>query len=167
MFKTLKAGVIVLALTMGAAQAQVIERDEQSDIIYSQDDELDAEMGQARATLDIFFSELEKRGEILGDFGVKVGLPGDGGGEEHIWLLAPVRHDGMITGYIANEPYALEDKSIQQYSRVTVPESIVSDWYFVDGTKYRGHFTTRILIRDYPEAAYQQQMATMHADPLP
>lgn len=156
-------GRIVLAL-LALAGAAVAAAQEQPRVIMvpEKDPEMAAAIAQGRATLARFWQALDKPQPDEEGFALKVGLPADGGGSEHIWANRIERKDGKIFGTINNVPKNL--KNIRLGQRIEIPEPLVSDWMYHRSGKIVGGYTIRALLKRLPrdEAA---RLRAMLADP--
>lgn len=99
---------------------------------------------QARAPLPDFRRLLAAPGPGMEHFAIKARFP-TGCGTEHIWVDAlEVRGDGF-TGKLANDPEDLPGLALG--SVVDVPADRISDWGYAENGVYRGHFTTKVIMK--------------------
>lgn len=108
---------------------------------------------QARAGLDDFFARLDAPKPSESDFGLKFDLNHghpERGQAEIIWASDISRGlDGEIYGVLDNVPATAGFANGQ---RVEIPRESIADWAIRVGDKFQGHYTTRVLIAQLPEA---------------
>lgn len=151
----------------GAVQAQIVEREDNLDVVLTEHDlDMINAIQAARDSLDYFFYLQDTVGDYFGDSAIKVGLPSGDGQEEHIWVKNPRKTATGFTGFLNNEPYDLAD-DMQLGDKVSFTKDMVTDWAFLEGEKYRGHFTTRILIKTYPQETIDAFLDGLHSEPVP
>ena len=166
--KKLLTVISMSLLLTGPSFAQHIQREDQPDIIESiHDRRMEDAIAEARASLDVYFEEMERIGSYRGEFAIKVGLPTNDDSFEHIWVIdVSGDPDGTMTGFLQNEPFDIVG-NLSLGDKVSFQRDEVTDWLYRDGAKYRGHFTTRILIETYPQETIDAFMSSLHANPLP
>ena len=127
------------------------------------DDDTAGAIAAARASIDAqFWPRMEDpRGAEL--LLVKVAVPTQSGGREHIWVERARRlADGSMTGFLMNEP---NDFPGAMGDRLDFAESWISDWmYRLDG-KIHGAYTLRVLLPRMHPAQAAEYRATLA--PLP
>ena len=115
-------------------------------IQYSdQDAAMNAAIADARRTLPQFLAEFDAApASQRSAFSVKVGLPAEGGGAEHIWVSDLRREGGQLVGALANEPQMLP--GMRRGSRVVIDEALISDWSINAREGLYGAYTTRVML---------------------
>ncbi|WP_425073057.1 YegJ family protein [Sagittula sp. S175] len=127
-------------------------------------------IGQARAQLDLVLSRV-----MTGDrdihpalnFKVEIPVTHFDVAHEIIWVdRLSLSEDGTFAGHLANEPAYMPGHSLGD--AVTFSRDQIADWSVMntDGRMY-GHFTTRVLIRDLPEAEAAPLRDLLSVDPIP
>lgn len=110
--------------------------------VADDDQEMNAAIDQARATVDQFIQALEAPTPTQSDFSVKMLIKDDEHGE-HMWIM-PVRYEeGRFVGLVGNEP--LDVSSVQFGDEVEVAKDQISDWMYVDEGVLQGGYTFRVL----------------------
>jgi len=151
---------IALATLALAVQPAFAQKDETPDPIVSYSDRdatMNAAIEEARRTLPHFFAEFDAApADRRGDFSLKVGMPTEGGGAEHIWVSDLRREGGQLVGALANEPHWLP--GMHRGSRVVIDPALISDWSIQAAEGLYGSYTTRVMLPDLdPETAAQMR----------
>lgn len=110
-------------------------------IVSDDDEEMEAAMKQAKATLDEAVA-------LLADHSVtfKVGLPNSNDDLEHIWVDSIETFGDQFTGNLANDPHDLGE--LKFGDPVTFTRDQVTDWIATDAEgQAKGGFTVEILMR--------------------
>lgn len=116
--------------------------------------EMSKAIANARASLPEFMRFLTDAQSGMTDFAIKVRFPVEGG-HEHCWVSDLQVQGTKIVGKLGNEPRGRPD--LQLGSDVTVDQSDITDWSYVDPSGvHNGHFTTRVLMRNMPKRVRQQ-----------
>jgi uncharacterized protein YegJ (DUF2314 family) len=152
--------LVVLAL-VGAAVAAA-QQQPRVVMVPEKDPEVAAAIAQGRDTLPRFWQALDKPQPTEDRHALKVGLPADGGGSEHIWANRIERKDGKIFGTIDNVPKKLS--KIRFGQRIEIPEPLISDWMYHRSGKIVGGYTIRALLKRLPPAE-AARLRAMLADP--
>lgn len=153
-----------------ASGAQVIVREDESDIVFAEsgDTAMVAAIDAARASLPHFWDHYSNAESIDELHLLKVGLPTPQGGTEFIWIY-PTDFDAdsqEYEGILTNEPFNLAG-NLKYGDFVNFSQDQIIDWSYFEGDRRRGEFTTRVLIAAMsPEeaAAYE---GIFHESPLP
>jgi uncharacterized protein YegJ (DUF2314 family) len=153
-------GGIALAMMLALAGAAVATAQQEPRVVMvpEKDPEMAAAIAKGRDTLPRFWQALDKPQPNEDGFALKVGLPTDSGGSEHIWANGIERKDGKIFGTINNVPKNL--KKIRFGQRIEIPEPLISDWVFHRSGRIVGGYTIRALLKRMPrdEAARLRAM---------
>lgn len=132
----------------------------------AEDAAMNAAIEEARATLPQFFAEFATAPAQQRDaFLVKVGMPAEGGGHEHIWVSNLRREDGQLVGALANEPNWLP--GMHRGSRVVVDEALISDWSIHSPEGIYGSYTTRVMLPHLAPEEAAQVRAMLTRSPTP
>jgi uncharacterized protein YegJ (DUF2314 family) len=118
-------------------------------VTYVADDDpgMNAAIENARATVSTFIAALKSPKPAQSAFAVKMAFT-DGCNTEHMWLT-PVTYDGTsFQGIVDNEPETVKTVKIGQ--KVTVPQSKISDWMYVENRKLVGGYSLRVLRESLP-----------------
>ena len=109
------------------------------------DSEMNLAIERARETLPEFWKALSEENEGDHSFNIKVGLPADNGGVEHIWVDSLSEKGSEIIGVLINVPLHLSEYKLGD--SVSFTTSQVTDWqYFRDG-KSEGNHVTKVLLK--------------------
>lgn len=119
------------------------------------DDEMDAAIEKARASVDQFLAVFESGDGNV--FSVKAPISDDNG-TEHFWLTNITFADDEFSGTINNDPGIV--KNVRNGQSWTVGKSEISDWMFFRDEKIHGNYTLRPLLKTMPadEAATYRSM---------
>src|SRR5262249_44395200 len=112
---------LTILLALGGSMAALAQNRPGYTEIPSDDAEMAEAQNRARSPPSEFWSKLASPDTREDGFALKVGLPIDDKGSEHIWVSAIERRDGKIFGRISNRPVNL--KSVRQGQRIEVAES--------------------------------------------
>jgi uncharacterized protein YegJ (DUF2314 family) len=161
--KRLLVALASLALLTQPAMAQ-----DGDDVVQfsAEDAAMNAAIEEARRTLPQFFAEFatapaQQRGAFL----VKVGMPVEGGGHEHIWVSDLRRENGHLVGALANEPNWMP--GLHRGSRVVIDETLISDWSIHSPEGIYGSYTTRVMLPHLNPDEAAQVRAALTASPTP
>jgi uncharacterized protein YegJ (DUF2314 family) len=152
------AGIALVLLALAGAAVAAAQQEPRVIMVPKKDPEMTAAIDKGRATLPQFWQALEKPRPNEEGFALKVGLPADSGGSEHIWADWIERKDGKIFGTINNVPRDM--KKIRMGQRIEIPERLISDWMHHRSGKIVGGHTIRVLLKRMPpqEAARLRAM---------
>lgn len=138
---TLGFALAILAIT--PTLAACAPRDE---VIWSDKDDavMNAAEAEARASLPYFWAKVDSKDPSRSNFMIKVGLPTDHGGVEHIWT-ALLSHEGdVIMGRLDQVP---EDvAAMKAGAEFRVNPAQISDWMYMKSGKLYGSYTTRAMM---------------------
>lgn len=140
---------------------QVVKRSGEPDMAYvgADDPGMNAAIRKAGVTLPEFKAVLAAPPARASGFAVKVAFPYGSNNEEHIWLTAPKFANGHVSGVINNEPVDVTTVKLGQ--QVSVPETRVSDWMYVQDGVLRGGYTVRVLLDRMPAAEQERLVRDM------
>ena len=127
--------------------------------VAPEDAAMNAAILKARSTLGDFKQKLTKRSDPNSDFSVKVGFSYGPEKYEHIWLSEPEFSQGQISGIVGNEP--VDAKNLKLGQRVSVPESNISDWMYLENGALQGGFTLRVLLDKLSPSEREAQLRSM------
>ena len=148
MFRQLRAILVLLSLLI-AAPAQAGD----PTVAYSPNDpEMNTAIDAARDSLDGFLGLYFDPATRFQAAALKIAIPADGGGAEHIYVV-DIARDGRthFVGTIDNDPVRLPQISLGDRYRFSRDQ--ISDWnYFKDG-KLHGAYTLRVML---PRMAKEQ-----------
>ena len=129
------------------------------ELIHPKDQQaVDAATQEARTNLPAFWAAFDAAASKQ-DFVMKVGLQTRAGGIEHIWMNVERRDGDKVSGNLANDPVDIE--GVKFGSKVTVTGKQITDWAYPKNGKFYGHFTTRILMPQMPQAEREQTQALL------
>lgn len=167
MFKAVILGTFAMSLSACGGDAQTIEREGEPDLIMNDasDPAMVAATQKARGSLDHFWTVLEAA-EDTDTFAIKAGLDTNDGSLEHIWIADLSRDGKVMSGVLANQPYNIVgDPDLGD--KVTFRTNQVTDWSYIEGEKMRGHYTTRVLMKNMPSNEAAQMESILHERPMP
>lgn len=149
--KGLTAVFLSLSL-INVSYAQKSKMDDQTVMIDGQNQEMNAAIAQARATLDDFLKLAKKPPKGADGFKLKV-MVVDGDSTEHLWVT-PFRQERKgFSGVIVNEPELVS--SVKYGEKYAFTRDQISDWgYSLDG-KQKGSYTVCVLFKNMPPEAVQ------------
>jgi uncharacterized protein YegJ (DUF2314 family) len=157
--------LLCLAASPAAAQQKPLAPDPV--VEFSEEDAaMNGAIEEARRTYPQFLADFAAApAHQTQNYMVKVGLPADGGGQEHIWVDNLRRENGRLVGALANEPVYLPGMHLG--SRVEIDDTLVSDWAIITAQGMYGSYTTRVMLPfiDPNEAA--QLRAILTESPVP
>lgn len=141
--------VFVLAISSHAKDKTIDVRDN--------DQEMNAAIEKARATLSTFWQKYENPKPNEKNFALKVAIK-QGPNIEHFWLVNIERNNQKVYGIISNDPNYVT--RVRKGQRIEIPQKDISDWMFIRNGKYIGSYTTRVLIKRMPpnQAAYYKKL---------
>lgn len=132
----------------------------------SEDAEMNAAIDQARQSYARFLADFQAAPERLRQYYmVKVGLPADGGGQEHIWVDTLHMEGERLMGRLANRPVYLPGMELG--SPVEVRAEQISDWSITRADGMYGNFTTRVMIGRMSNEEAAPYRRAMSVTPLP
>ncbi len=121
-----------------------------------------AAIQKARATLPLFWSAMENAPNAA-NFSLKVAVPTNDVGAEHIWMNAPRKlGDGRYVGIVANEPIHAE---LSYGAAHEFSEDAITDWVFIRNGLIEGGYTIRAMLDHMDEddaKAMRAQLAPLH-----
>ena len=111
-------------------------------------------VADARASLPVFFEAWQNEGEAYSDFRVTVIMPSSAYGRDYE-ELSNIRRE--FAGFIGETSGGEE---------VPFLVADIADWRFLEGEKYRGGYTRRVMF-DMTDADIPALRAQFHEEPLP
>ena len=90
-------------------------------------------------------------------------------GSDEVVQLESVRFLGAdrVSGRIIHKPYNELRGGMQKGDYVEAVVGAVTDWSYRDGAKFRGNFTTRVLLKLQDERTQNEVRSRLHENPLP
>ena len=130
---------------------QTVDREGPLDVTYVADDdpEMVAAMEKAKLSLGQFIEAFASPKPSQVHFAVKV-LIKDGERGEFMWANAVQYSDGKFTATIGNDPDRVT--TVKLGDTVTVSQSEIADWMYVDNSRLVGNFTLRVLRKRMTDA---------------
>lgn len=149
--------VLPIWLSLGACDGgNSVKSDPKVVSVAEGDAAMEAAKAQGRQSLASFDAELAS-GRAKEGYDIKFDLdPGDGA--EFIWGKVQGRNGDGYTATLANEP---ELDGFQLGQRVEVARKDVIDWGYQTNGVMQGHYTTRALIQQMPDAEAAQYRAAL------
>lgn len=110
---------------------------------------------EAQATLDGFLQRARSPMPQQGNFAVKIGVGGESGPREFVWITK-FRLDGETgAGTLDNVP--LHVPELKSGQMVTFRRLDVTDWTYRDGKTLKGNFTGCAILATAPDAAERRR----------
>lgn len=156
--------VALAALSIGACDSPVFNNDDGLTYFEADDSEMNAAIAEARQTMPSFWAAYDSDPDVRANAMIKVGLPTDGDGQEHIWTKEITREGGVVRGRLANEPVYLPGMALG--SEVVIEPERISDWSYTRGGKLWGSYTTRVMLRELSKAEADEMRAMLSPTPL-
>ena len=116
--------------------------------VEADDKEMNAAIVQAQSTVAEFVERLKNPGPKDDGFSVKK-MVQDGEEVEHFWLTDISHANGIFTGSIGNDPQSV--RTVKFGQKVSVAETEITDWMYLDDGKMVGNFTLRVLLQRMPK----------------
>lgn len=116
--------------------------------VAADDKEMNTAIAEARSTVADFVARLQDPKSTDEGFSVKKMIT-DGDKVEHFWLDDISYSNGYFSGYIGNDPQSVS--SIKFGQEVSVAETEITDWMYLDNGKMVGNFTLRVLLKRMPK----------------
>jgi uncharacterized protein YegJ (DUF2314 family) len=140
---------LVLAVSLGGCDDRSDDSSDDPVIEVEADDkEMNAAIAHARSTVGEFVKRLANPGPADDGFSVKKMIE-DGQEVEHFWLTGVSYSEGEFTGKIGNDPQSVGNVKFGQ--KVSVAETEITDWMYLDDGKMIGNFTLRVLFGRMPK----------------
>ena len=163
----LRTAMLAVALAMTPAPDALAQKADGDPVIDFErgDASMNAAIKAARSTLDLFWAALEKPGTTGGS--LKVAIPVDTGGAEHIFLADIQRiGTGRYQGLIANNPVHL--RTLRRGDVYQFTDDQISDWLYIRDGLMHGLYTVRVMLPRMPKQqaeALRQRMAPLPPRP--
>jgi uncharacterized protein YegJ (DUF2314 family) len=139
--------VAALLIAILPAACWPAPQDDGTVLIRTEDDEMNAAIAKAAATLDDFLKIAANPPAGASGFKLKVRFH-DGQAVEHMWVM-PFRQTGRgFVGVLANEPELV--KNVANGQRVEFTRADVSDWGYVLNGRQKGSFTICVMFKHMP-----------------
>lgn len=138
-FKTLKKNIL-----------NYTHRDKGIMFAESGDEKMEQAIKSARESLPEFFSYLSNPDNDMENFAVKIGLKTRDDSLEHCWVSDLIYKDDILKGELSVEPNDVAEYRLG--SEITINMDEISDWAYSIKGKYYGHYTTKCLLPEMPEA---------------
>ena len=162
----MKRLLVALASFALLAQPAIAQQGDAIVQFEAEDPAMNAAIAEARSTLPQFFGEFNAAPVSQRDaFLVKVGMPVEGGGHEHIWVGSLRRENGQLIGALANEPNWMPGMHLG--SRVVIDETLISDWSIHSPEGIYGSYTTRVMLPQLDPNEAAQVRAMLLRSPTP
>jgi uncharacterized protein YegJ (DUF2314 family) len=107
------------------------------------DQEMQAAVSAAKASLGDFLHAFRSTQDDLGRFLVKVRIV-ENGKAEHIWMADLDLSSEPFSGTLANEPRLPGLKYLSQY---TFTQDQITDWMYIEDRELFGGYTTKLLLQ--------------------
>nr|WP_249778231.1 DUF2314 domain-containing protein [Phenylobacterium glaciei] len=123
-----------------------------------------AATAESLRSLPDFWAKFDAHEPTRTNFYVKVGLPTDHGGVEHVWVEVLSHSGAMIMGRLDNDP---EDvRAMKAGAEFRVDPARISDWMYAKDEKFYGAFTTRAMAPRISAAQRKEAEALLAPTPL-
>ncbi len=142
---TVVGGVIMGVLLNRTRTEQLTPMKGRVDIVEAkQDPEIAAAVLRARRELPRFIEALQKPAADQREFAVNARFDTPKGPEQ-IWVRVTSYKDGVFDGTLVDQPFAIP--KLNKGDAVRVPQGVVNDWLFRNGTKIAGGYTMQVLLK--------------------
>jgi uncharacterized protein YegJ (DUF2314 family) len=141
------ASILMLLVAPGCEKKGegVIKREGEPDYVQDFDDaRMDSAIAEAKATIVVFISALEKQEPSTKGFALKKAYTYAGDKKEFIWISNVRLKEGAFEGEINNEPVNKIGVKLGQKVRVTKDE--IEDWMFMSNGRLQGGYTIVALV---------------------
>ena len=163
----LAAGGMVIAFGIPAADFLINRGGDQYASYDSSHPEIAAAQAAAQNSINHFRSELENA-EAKDEFTVDVRVFTARGSSEVVQLYGVRFFDlDYVSGRIGHDPYNSLRGGLKKGDYVEASVRDITDWSYRDGEKFRGNFSTRVLLKLQDEETRRVISAQLHEDPLP
>ena len=171
MIKSIAIAFVYVALVVTSAWSQEVykEREADSDVaqIADSNEAMNKAMSRANETLEIFGEALNSGEHPREYFQLKIQTEVAPGDYEHMWFIfVDSTDEGEVRGLLIHNPYnpASDYREGEIYP---LDLANLSDWRYLDNGKWRGDFTTRVIISQMEAAGGADALSEYHDDPLP
>jgi uncharacterized protein YegJ (DUF2314 family) len=141
-----RTALVLLALTLLLTCCSDHSYDPVTEVEFD-DKDMNAAIDDARASLAEFVERLKNPKPTDESFSVKKKIS-DGKEVEHLWVTDVSYSDGKFTGVINEDPQSVRNVKFGQ--KVTVEETEILDWMYLDDGELVGNFTLRVLLKRMP-----------------
>ena len=143
----------ILLITIFPAPSWSAPKDDQIVSVRGGDDEMNAAIAKAQASLDEFLKIARSPPAGASGFKLKVRAH-DAHGVEHMWVTPFSQTALGFTGILADEPEKVVSLEIGQKLDFTRAE--ISDWGYVLDGKQKGSFTVCVMFKHMPASDVAQ-----------
>jgi len=112
--------------------------------VKAEDAEMNNAMAEAKSTVAGFVERMKNPQPKDYGFSVKKKIE-DGDKVEFFWLSDITYADGKFTGTLGNNPQIVSNVEFGQ--KMSVGETEIADWMYLDGDKMVGNYTLRVLLK--------------------
>lgn len=144
---------ILIALAAFSSQAWTAGKDDQTVLIRSEDQEMNAAIERAQSTLDEFLKINANPPSGASGFKIKVRIE-DSHGTEHMWVTPFKKTEKGFSGVLADDPEYVT--SVKNGQVLNFTRRDVTDWGYVQDGKQKGSFTVCVLFKHMPASEVEQ-----------
>jgi len=141
-----RTALALLALTLSLTCCSDHSYDPVTEVEFD-DKDMNVAIDDARSSVSEFVERLKNPKPTDESFSVKK-MISDGEEVEYLWLTDVSYSDGKFTGIINEDPQSVRDVIFGQ--EVTVEETEILDWMYLDDGELVGNFTLRVLLKRMP-----------------
>jgi uncharacterized protein YegJ (DUF2314 family) len=143
----------ILLITVFPVISWSAPKDDHTVSIGAEDEEMNAAIARAQASLDEFLKIARSPPAGASEFKLKVRIH-DSHGTEHMWVTPFKQTTDGFTGVLADEPETVV--SVENGQRLDFTRAQVSDWGYVLNGKQKGSFTVCVLFKHMPSGEVEQ-----------
>ena len=141
-----RTAMALLALTLSLTCCSDHSYDPVTEVEFD-DKDMNVAIDDARSSVAEFVERLKNPRPTDESFSVKK-MISDGEEVEYLWLTDVSYSDGKFTGIINEDPQSV--RNIKFGQKVTVEETEILDWMYLDDGELVGNFTLRVLLKRMP-----------------
>jgi uncharacterized protein YegJ (DUF2314 family) len=141
-----RIALALLALTLSLTCCSDNSYDPVTEVEFD-DKDMNVAIDDARSSVAEFVERLKNPRPTDESFSVKK-MISDGEEVEHLWLTDVSYSHGKFTGIINEDPQSVRNVKFGQ--KVTVEETEILDWMYLDDGELVGNFTLRVLLKRMP-----------------
>ncbi|MCH2204912.1 MAG: DUF2314 domain-containing protein [Lentisphaerales bacterium] len=135
--------ILLLFITIGYSEPEVIKRDNEPDFILTKDKKMDFAIKEAKSKVDEFIQRIKSTKNHEGFF-IKKGFTYGKDEAEHIWLSLVSFKKNQFTATVSNKPVYVKNLKVGQKVLVKINE--ISDWMISSPKGLKGGYTIVALV---------------------
>ncbi|MEM7767459.1 MAG: DUF2314 domain-containing protein [Pseudomonadota bacterium] len=166
-FQSLAAALLIAAALPQPAHAEQTPNEETTTLpIDAAEQAMLIAIADAQQSFPRFWQAYQAQAPGTDRFATKIRLQAGSDGVEHVWVTGLAEAPVGYTGILGNEPERLS-RTFTKGDTIAFGPMDVTDWGYAEGTKLRGHFTTRARLPKMAAMEADQIRSLLHDDPFP